>query len=185
MKITKYLYSCWLLHCGFDILLQKIQLRMQSRIWISPPTIQVHTCQRRPCIANNNAIWINHRYQFNNIVVQQFIIIPIILCQFVYDVSHDYTSMSFRSMQSCLNINNLLLLMLNWPRFPALGQCYLIDVKTTHALSQYLLPIKQILIWNLKIICLLNFNGLTLLLAQFQIITNEQILNLLRFILIL
>lgn len=70
VQVAKYPDSIGLLGRQPDAILKEIQLWMQGSIRFSPPTIQVDSSQRRSRIADDNAIWVDHRNYLDDVIVQ-------------------------------------------------------------------------------------------------------------------
>ena len=124
---------------------------MKICAWVAPSPVEVYTSQRGPRISQYDTVWIDHGYQFNDIIVQHFIIFLVILSELLKNMAHNKASMSLRRVHSGLYVDTCLLSVFYRPSLSPLGDGYLINVKATNTLGNYLLPKEQIFIRDFKI----------------------------------
>ena len=118
---------------------------------VAPSPVEVYTSQRGPRISQYHTIWIDHGYQFNDIIVQHFIIFLVILSKLLKNMSHNKASMSLCRMHSRLYVYTGLLSVFYRSSLSSLGDGYLINVQATNTLGNYLLPKEQIFVCDFKI----------------------------------
>lgn len=131
---------------------------MHGCIRVAPSAIEIYTSQRRPGIANHHAIWIDHWYQFDDVVMQYLVILFVILWELFQNMAHYEATMCFCSMKPGLDIHTWLPSMLQRPCLSSFGDGYLVDVQPSNTLSYCFLSIKQVLGRDFKIVvCLVLF----------------------------
>ena len=94
MEVTIQEHVSVLLHL-FNQLLEVVNSWVLLLGWIHPHSVQVNSSERTSCVANDDTIYVQHRYDLKHEVVSEYLRIECWTCQVVDDTLHHVTCTSF------------------------------------------------------------------------------------------
>lgn len=100
MQITKNTDSSRLFKCGSNIILKKIDFRMNGGVWICPSSIEINTSERASRVTDHDSVRVYHGDYLNNCVMKKLVVLLIVLSQFIDYFIHYKASMCLSCVQS-------------------------------------------------------------------------------------